>query len=388
MIAPPLGRNTTQQLNMGEGKSSVIVPIVVCALADGHKLVRVVVLKALSAQMFHLLVARIGGLVNRRVFFLPFSRQIDLTYGCLHDLEELYHQCAREGGVMLVQPEHILSLKLMTINTRISMTDSDEDSLLNADVAVDLERIHSWISTSSRDVLDESDELLHVQYQLIYTSGAQQSLDDAPDRWTTTQQLLDIVSRVFRALYTSHPDVVEYRERGPGAFPHIRLLNTSDTPRIAQNLTEMVAKSILGGEMQNLNLGEIGSIDDQDLVVHFLTKREISHSAVARVEQLCRGTWKGVLLARGLLAFDVLRHILTEKRYRVNYGLDLKRSLLAVPYAAKVSACTRGIIFVLTPLIGRTNLAIRVQSSGGGGCTNSAQLLQRGLGPRSTPQLF
>ncbi|THH06264.1 hypothetical protein EW146_g9666, partial [Bondarzewia mesenterica] len=55
MIAPSSGENTALQLNMGEGKSSVIVPLVSAALADGTSLVRVVVLKSLSNQMFQLL---------------------------------------------------------------------------------------------------------------------------------------------------------------------------------------------------------------------------------------------------------------------------------------------------------------------------------------------
>lgn len=46
------------QLNMGEGKSHVIVPLVAAALADSKTLARVVVLKPLAGQMFHLLVER------------------------------------------------------------------------------------------------------------------------------------------------------------------------------------------------------------------------------------------------------------------------------------------------------------------------------------------
>lgn len=52
MIAPQSGKNSIMQLNMGLGKSSVIVPIVAATLADGSKLTRVVALKSLSEQMF------------------------------------------------------------------------------------------------------------------------------------------------------------------------------------------------------------------------------------------------------------------------------------------------------------------------------------------------
>jgi hypothetical protein len=62
MRSPPLtGKmNSVMQLNMGEGKSSVIVPIVAAALADGEQLVRVVVAKPQSNQMTHMLISKLG----------------------------------------------------------------------------------------------------------------------------------------------------------------------------------------------------------------------------------------------------------------------------------------------------------------------------------------
>jgi hypothetical protein len=46
------GHNAMMQLNMGEGKSLVIVPILAAALADGSCLVRVLVAKPQACQMF------------------------------------------------------------------------------------------------------------------------------------------------------------------------------------------------------------------------------------------------------------------------------------------------------------------------------------------------
>jgi len=51
MIDPPGGRNRVMQLDMGEGKSSVIVPMVASQLADGSRLVRVLVAKPQRRQM-------------------------------------------------------------------------------------------------------------------------------------------------------------------------------------------------------------------------------------------------------------------------------------------------------------------------------------------------
>ena len=73
VVSPRLGDNTTMQLNMREGESSVIVPISVAKLTDGHQLVRVVVPKALTSQMFQILVDRLSGLTNRQIYYITFS---------------------------------------------------------------------------------------------------------------------------------------------------------------------------------------------------------------------------------------------------------------------------------------------------------------------------
>jgi hypothetical protein len=148
MIAPESGENSVCQLNMGEGKSSVIVPMVATALADGSKLVRVVVLKPLSSQMFQLLVQRLGGLINRRIFYMPFSRNAAPTIESVTLIQELYEECMKVGGVLLVQPEHLLSFKLMGLERLFSGPDNQE-------IAKSLVSIQRFLDQTSRDILDE-----------------------------------------------------------------------------------------------------------------------------------------------------------------------------------------------------------------------------------------
>ena len=121
------------QVNMGEGKSSVIIPIVAAALADGKQLVRVIVPKALTVQMFDLLVARLGGLVNRPIYYLPFSRTPEKSYYGrvtrlqVVDLHELMLQCMADRGILLVQPDHVVSLKLKSIEEQIHPSNMTTD---------------------------------------------------------------------------------------------------------------------------------------------------------------------------------------------------------------------------------------------------------------------
>ena len=94
---------------MGEGKSHVIVPLVAVALADSQRLVRVVVLKPLAGQMFHLLVERISGLANRRIFYLPFSRGVRMKLEQIENIQMLFKECAHVQGILVTQPEHIVA---------------------------------------------------------------------------------------------------------------------------------------------------------------------------------------------------------------------------------------------------------------------------------------
>jgi hypothetical protein len=149
MYSPNEEGNITLQLNMGEGKSSVIVPMIACSIADGQRLVRVVVLKSLIPQMFQLLVDRVAGMANRRVAYFPFSRQINLQSAAdMTRIKSLYKSCKKDAGVLLVQPEHILSAKLLSIE-KILVSVTDQKSRDLASEALLLQR---WLEENARDV--------------------------------------------------------------------------------------------------------------------------------------------------------------------------------------------------------------------------------------------
>jgi len=178
MRNPPFGRNAVMQLNMGEGKSSVIVPIVAAALADGSQLVRVIVAKPQSKQMFQMLVSKLGGLLDRRVYHMPFSRSLRLGEAEANAIGSIYRECMTNGGILLVHPEHILSFKLMGLECLISGKEAVGSSLLST---------QEFFDTSSRDIVDESDENFSVKFELIYTMGMQRPIELSPERWTCIQ---------------------------------------------------------------------------------------------------------------------------------------------------------------------------------------------------------
>ncbi|KAF8260951.1 hypothetical protein EI94DRAFT_1417788, partial [Lactarius quietus] len=173
----------------------------------------------LSNQMYQLLLSRLSDLADRRIFYVPFSRNLQMSTSVVQSISTLYRRCVDEGGVLVVQPEHLLSQKLMCIDTLLTSNDDNE----KLSVAHELKALQGWLSNVSRDVLDESDEILHVRYQLVYTAGEQMPVEDHPNRWSTTQQVFSRLRAHASRLHDSFPKMFELDQTQKG-FPTMRIL--------------------------------------------------------------------------------------------------------------------------------------------------------------------
>ncbi|KAL0569705.1 hypothetical protein V5O48_012255 [Marasmius crinis-equi] len=321
MITPSAGQNTLVQLNMGEGKSSVIVPMVAAALSDGSKLARVVVLKSLARQMFSLLLKRLSGLTNRQILYLPFSRSLRVGDDEARRIRDLLEHALKTHAVLVAQPEHILSFKLLSINRFIE----------GASVSRPLIQIQLWLDRYARDLLDESDEILHTRYQLIYTIGTQKSVEHAPDRWILAQQVLSLVKECALSLHKLFPLGIEVGKRAGNNFPSIRVLQKDAEARLISDVVD----GVMEGKVPHFYLR--GSRRIREVARSFIVNEWICAGDLEFLESHCSGTslWKHLLVLRGLFGYGILAYTLRERRWRVDFGLDLSRSLLAVPYLAK-----------------------------------------------------
>ncbi|OJJ65727.1 hypothetical protein ASPBRDRAFT_79658 [Aspergillus brasiliensis CBS 101740] len=345
------GHNVVMQLNMGEGKSSVIVPIVAAALADRSCLVRVIVPKPQSRQIFQMLVSKLGGLLGRRVFHLPVSRSLRIGEPEAEEIEWMCHDCMAEGGVLLVQPEHLLSLKLMCLECFITVREA---------VGVCLLRILDFFRISSRDVVDESDENFSVKFELIYTMGTQRSLELSPQRWTLIQDMLGLVRKYAPVIKMQFPRSIEVEEPHPGSFPRIRL-HRADA---VHQLFERIADHIFHNGIDKLPISRQPEAKRLAAIAYCLSPSPLQPEIAAVENPDASGLWADstrdpLLLLRGLLAGNVLAFCLGQRRWRVNYGLDRSRqppTRLAVPYRAKDNPAPRAefshpdVVIVLTCL--------------------------------------
>ena len=225
-------------------------------------------------------------------------------------------------------------LRALFESLRYSATDQGTDNASQGDASKWLD-LQKWLHSRARDILDESDEILHARRQLIYTIGHPQHIEGYPDRWTIVQQVLKLVKQHASSLSMDLPDSVEYGSRQPGSFPHFRILRTSDA---GQRLILLLVRDIMAGCLPTFRFQLIGQTQ-RDAIRSFISSENVRPDRAKEVEEYAKGSqqsnlWSGLLLLRGLFASNILLFALTERRWRVDYGLA-PHANLAVPYRAK-----------------------------------------------------
>lgn len=336
MIEPPDKRHSVMQLNMGEGKTAVIVPILAAVLANGNQLCVVTVLKSLFQTNLRSLRQSLGGMLNRRLYTFPCRRdmQIEAVVG---DLLSIYEEVKRKRGVVMTLPEYRLSFQLKIYEAARKGDTSN---------AINFMKVHEWLDQNARHILDESDAILDAKYQLIYTVGAQLPPDAGALRWTIVQAVLKRVPFHMRRLFYAHGDqTIEFNENykicgvdyghgetmnRPEVFRPCRLLNDS----VYMELSNALIDDFLNGEL-NIFFPETSSIAREQIrrVLRDANISQIEHSSLMnQFEVVSRDA---ILILSGLLKFEVLK-ISLMKRYRVHYGVNSTgHRKMAVPFRAK-----------------------------------------------------
>ncbi|KAH0847151.1 hypothetical protein FOPE_00007 [Fonsecaea pedrosoi] len=324
IISPASGSNSVLQLNMGQGKTSTIIPLVASILANGKSLCRVVVPKALLLPTAQLLQARLGGLLGRELCHVPFSRRTSSSREQIETYQEIHASMLKGSGVVIALPEHIMSFML-----------SGQQRLLDGKVeeGIRMVDVQRWLSTKSRDVYDESDFTMAVKTQLIYPSGPQLTANGGTCRWRTIQMVLKLVYSHLSALEQSFESSIQVVQRRPGAFPFIHFLRTD----VQHALTQRIVTDICDGRTTLLNV-ENFLPQDRTALQSFITEANPPRASVESVSEMHRTSPSEghvIYLLRGLLVHRLL--ILTlSRRWNVQYGLHPHPArALAVPYLSK-----------------------------------------------------
>lgn len=249
---------------------------------------------------------------------MPFSRDINLDEVSVIAMKKAMECCRIEGGVLLVAPEHRLSLEL----------NCKELSNNGSSIAKEL---HDFIySDLWRDILDECDELLRHNFQLIYAVGSPKSLPQGPHRWRAIQAILEAI--VF------DNDIIDYLRKhqkacsiatnqSPIEWPSIQFFEGSPLESMLEELIPKIAKVIIKKPPYELSWISGHSLAN-DILKAITEKSECPSS----IQSLPESYQHDVLALRGFLSGDILRHCLM-KRHRVSYGVARPgKKRVAIPF--------------------------------------------------------
>jgi hypothetical protein len=222
---------TLSQLNMGEGKTRVILPMLLLELArpGADRLIRLNFLSQLLCEAYDFLHRSLtASLLVRRLVRLPFHRDVRLSALCARRMASVLARCRDAGGSVVMAPEHRLSLRLKADEARLAR----DTALLTEMAALDGSRRPGDLTGGLQyyDVIDESDALLSHRYQLIYAVGCASALPSGHTRWVVAQALLKAVGRrdgtvhELLALADVSRRVSRLQQNGAGSLEDIRLL--------------------------------------------------------------------------------------------------------------------------------------------------------------------
>lgn len=226
----------------------------------------------------------------------------------------------QEGGLLLVAPEHRLSLEL-------KWQELWEQG--RKDLCTQINGIRAMPCT---DILDECDELLNHRFQLIYAWGTRTDLPSLPSRARAAQTLLQIISQQAQqgqgtlgtALRQAQETVVVATgvEHKPGAFYGLRLLPGEALEVVLPMLHRELAEAVFDSppyEMRWMKGHPLKGLLIECMTDGLLDANDVlSSDAVAGLseKEVC-----DVLAFRGLLACQLLAHGL-RMRHKVEYGVS------------------------------------------------------------------
>ncbi|KAG8409573.1 hypothetical protein J3459_017399 [Metarhizium acridum] len=323
IISPHSNQNSVLQMNMGKGKTSVVMPMAALILADKTKLCRIIVPKALLLQTAQVIQSRIGGLVGRQVCHVPFARRSPSDAATLSRYRAIHQEMQVRGGVMICLPGHILSFKLSGLQRLADGQKQAGNKMVET---------QHWLDTTCRDILDESDLTLSVQTQLIYPSGDFTVVDGHPYRWLVVEELLSLVEKHALSLQDQFEGEIVVVQRHQG-YPIIHFLTTE--PEDALN--ELLVGDICNGRLPRLQIQESSSDNVRYHLRQIISGAQVSSaiwdSAVKSLKDEAFGL-KTLYLLRGLISERILLLCL-KKKWNIQFGLHPARQPIAVPFEAK-----------------------------------------------------
>ena len=331
-IASHLLNNPTSitQLNMGRGKTRVILPMMIMDLVKNRPVVlpRIMFLAALlwdTVEFLHETLT--ASVLNIPLFLQPFNRSVTLDRRKIFIMRELRNMA--KGGFQVQSPGFKLSLDLKCMEMQY-----ENDGLYN--------ELKDFIDeTNAFDILDESDAILHQKYQLVYAIGLPGALDNQIIRCLVAEGVLQILN--------DNPQILSLLNEvsGFGSFSVSALSGTFKGIRLAEREISLdrafadLKEHIISGILKT-------SPFELQIICELVTRyphlvgpiTQAISDPTTSIDMILKGLElpslirEYLLILRGYLAYGIFESVIS-RRYRVDYGFDDQRvKRLAVPFLA------------------------------------------------------
>jgi hypothetical protein len=334
------------QLNMGEGKTRVILPMLALYFGSKGKLPRLTVLSSILKEaqeyLHEVLTASLQGCA---VCALPFVRDVDVNKHRLDAISRCLERCRKSCGALVVAPEHRQSLYLKGVELLLRLDQPGESSQRIASDTEDsacskrllaLQREFAYV-----DVLDECDEVLRPTTKLVYTHGDHVQLPSLSTRCDMTMAVLRVVNMDESVDTLDDESLVLEDLKWPGGFRAVRLIPGVPFEHKKSEFLTKVATLVLTDPEPLHSLRWTNELEKQNkhlfhAIIEFVATSNTDDAAVLeasiRRSVLSETQIDAVYMLRGLLSHDLLVHCL-QKRYRVNFGIKPNGSKrIAVPF--------------------------------------------------------
>eukprot|EP00038_Savillea_parva_P003371 m.124697 g.124697 ORF g.124697 m.124697 type:complete len:1973 (+) comp11157_c2_seq1:733-6651(+) len=331
------------QLNMGLGKTRVIVPLLLLHWRHGNEPVRLTLLPALLSEayeFFHRALTA-SSVFEMPLFLFTFHRDVQPDVHRATAMLKHLQFCRNAGGAVLMTPASRASLRLKQHEMRLRV--QALQALQDDDGAVDVNEnkttralLEKFERVPCRDIVDESDEALRVKFQLIYAVGCPKPLPSLNERCAAVRMVFRALlecDKVAGLIKNERVAVQQGKEYGT-FFRDFRLLRGTEMIDVLPKLNDAVARFVVKhaddeASLRWLHTDFTGCPRD---VIRFITDEQADDSVLSDIK--AQNTRDTLMALRGLLSFHVLWNAL-QKRWGVEYGVSHKgRKKLAVPYRA------------------------------------------------------
>ena len=349
------GESMVKGMLMGEGKTTVVGPLLALMLADGKRLVVQCCPPALLEFSRSIQRSTFSSIMYKRIFTLQMERSSKIEPKLFNKLSNALHT----SGIVISTPTAIKSIQLKYIELLAAIEDSTRPR--HPSMEAEAKELHRTLQLfqSSILIMDEVDLILHpLKSELNFPIGAKLDLDFAPHRWKLPIHLLDAIFYASRgrmsvgfqdsnrahSILAALAKVIQvgYSQRALQRNPHIVLLNLEFYH--AQLKPVLMDWLLLWLESQHLS----GLTEDQ-IRTYILRGSVGNDSLISAVQALSPKMKKTLNLSRDWLN-SYMPHVMS-KIDRVSFGLlnaeDLKRAkavdafmpssraVLAVPFVGK-----------------------------------------------------